>query len=175
VKRNPIERVHPDCPNFKWYEVWKSETASRLEINNESEDGDIQENAQGLTLHCLQPIRDAHGSTKINSWCRLERLEKVITKKAFQSWCRKKSISPAFQSSWARYFLRKSHPKGSAADIEAAAISNDDLFDWCAQHLKFDQLIREFPVKGVPDSGWVHISFTTPKENRMQVFTIGAK
>lgn len=174
MKQNPLDRVHPDCPNFKWYEVWKSETASRLEIDNESEEGEVQENAQGLTLNCLQPIRDAHGSTKINSWFRGEPLEKVITKKGFRNWCDKKGLNPTYRTSWDKYFLRKSHPKGAAADIEVPSISNDDLFDWIAFNLEFDQLIREFPVAGVPDSGWVHISWAG-ENNRNEVFTIGAK
>jgi zinc D-Ala-D-Ala carboxypeptidase len=174
MKRNPLDRVHPDCPNFKWYEVWKSETASRLELDNESEDDDIQDGASALTVNILQPIRDEHGSTKINSWCRLEPLEKVITKRSYQNWCRKKKISPAFRSSWDRYFARKSHPTGEAADIEVPSISNDDLFDWIAENLEYDQLIREFPIAGVPDSGWVHVSFEG-SANRNEKFTIGAK
>lgn len=174
MKRNPLERVHPDCPNFKWYEVWKSETASRLEIDNESDDEDIQLNASQLTYHILQPLRDHFGPIRCNSWCRLERLEKVITKKAYQKWCRKKGISPAFASSWDRYFARKSHPQGAAADIEISGVSNDDLYDYIASTMQFDQLIREFPVKGVPDSGWVHVSWAG-LQNRNQAFTIGAK
>lgn len=175
MKQRPLDRVHPDCPNFKWYEVWESDTASRLEIDNESEDEDVQDNARALTLNCLQPIRDEHGSVKVNSWCRLEELEREVARKGYENWCEKKSLNPTLRSSWDKYFLRKSHPQGAAADIEAAAISNDDLFDWCADNLKFDQLIREYPVKGVPDSGWVHISYVSPEKNRMQVFTIGAK
>lgn len=174
MRMNPINRIHPDCPNFKWYEVWKSETASRLEIDNESEDEAVQENARNLTLHVLQPIRDEHGATKINSWFRGEALEEVITKKGFQNWCQKNGYDPEAANSWDVYFLRKSHPKGEAADIEVAGISNDDLYDWIADNLEYDQLIREFPVAGVPDSGWVHVSYRSGN-NRMQKFTIGAK
>ena len=173
-RMNPMDRVHPDCPNFKWYEVWKSDTASRLEIDNESENEEVQENTRGLTLHCLQPIRNEHGSLKMNSWFRGEPLEKVITKKSFISWCTRKGLRSSLASSWRKYFLRKSHPKGSAGDVEAPSISNDDLFDWCANDLEYDQLIREFPVNGVPDSGWVHISWAG-EDNRNQKFTIGAR
>jgi len=171
---NPTDLVHPGCPNFKWYEVWKSETASRLEIGNESESEKVQQAARGLTLNCLQPIRDEHGSLKMNSWFRGEPLEKVITKKSFKKWCKDNHL-PINSASWDTYFLRKSHPKGEAGDVEAASISNDDLFDWCAENLQFDQLIREFPVEGVPDSGWVHISYVSDAKNRDQKFTIGAK
>jgi len=174
MRPNPLAQVHPDCLNFKWYEVWKSETASRLEIDNESDDEEVQENAQGLTLNILQPIRDTHGSTKVNSWFRGEPLEKVITKKAFINWCEENGLNPTYRTSWDKYFARKSHPEGAAADIEVASITNDDLFDWIADNCEYDQLIREYPVKGVPDSGWVHVSWKA-KGNRMQKFTIGEK
>ena len=173
-RMNPTDRVHGACPNFKWYEVWKSETASRLEIDNESEDEEIQENVRNLALNCLQPIRNEHGPLKVNSWFRGEELERVITKKGFANWCRKNGKEPTHAASWTEYFVRKSHPKGEAADVEAAGISNDDLFDWCRDNLEYDQLIREFPVKGVPDSGWVHISYREGN-NRKQAFTIGGK
>jgi hypothetical protein len=174
MRMNPTDRVHPDCKNFKWYEVWKSETASRLEIDNESEEMGVQEKAVALTLNVLQPIADEHGSTKVNSWFRGEPLEKVITKKSFKNWCKRKALDFKKAASWAKYFLRKSHPKGAAADIEVPSISNDDLYDWIADNLEYDQLIREFPVKGIPDSGWVHVSWAGDK-NRKQKFTIGAK
>ena len=170
----PLDRVHPDCPNFKWYEVWKSETASRMEIDNESEDEAVQNSARLLTFHVLQPIRDEFGPVKCNSWFRGEPLERVITKKGFANWCVKNGKEPTHAASWTEYFVRKSHPKGEAADIEIPSISNDDLFDWVADNLEYDQLIREFPVKGVPDSGWVHVSYRHGN-NRMQKFTIGGR
>jgi len=37
----------------------------------------------------------------------------------------------------------------------------------------FDQLILEFHKPGVPDSGWVHCSFTETGNNRLECLTIG--
>ena len=173
MKQKLTDLVASNCPNFKWYEVWKSETASRLELDNESEDEIIQKNAQLLTHFILQPLRNEFGPVKINSWCRLEPLEKVIAWKGFENWCAKEELE-VNDESWDKYFARKSHPRGQAADIEISAITNDDLFAWVSENLDFDQCIREFPVKGVADSGWVHVSYSS-EGNRKQAFTIGAK
>lgn len=174
MKMNPMDLIHPDCPNFRWYEVWKSETAARLEIDNESTDPEIQANAQALVVNLLQPLRDEFGATTINSWCRLEPLEKVITRRGFRNWCEKKGLNHQNPKSWNRYFARKSHPKGQAIDIEFASISNDELYNHVKNNYDYDQLIREFPVKGIPNSGWVHLSWAG-ENNRKQSFTIGAK
>lgn len=174
MKMNPMALIHPDCPNFKWYEVWKSETASRLELDNESEDPIIQANAQALVVNILQPLRNEFGPLRVNSWCRLEPLEKVITKKGFVNWCSKKGLNPTYRSSWDKYFARKSHPLGQAVDIEFTTISNDDLYNHIKTNYDYDQLIREFPVEGIPDSGWVHVSWAGDS-NRKQDFTIGRR
>ncbi len=171
---NPTDLVHPECPNFFWYEVWKSETASRLDIPNESSDKGIQQLAQQVTFNCLQPIRDTHGRTTVNSWYRGEALEREITKAAYIHWCRDRQLAPTLSTSWDAYFARKSHPKGGASDIEVAGVSNDDLYNWCRRNLDYDQLIREYPVEGVPNSGWVHISWSGTN-NRRQAFKIGEK
>jgi len=173
MKQNLTGLVVSSCPNFKWYEVWKSETASRLELDNESEDEIIQKNAQLLTHLILQPLRNEFGPVKINSWCRLEPLEKVIAWKGFENWCVKEELE-VNDESWDKYFARKSHPRGQAADIEISDMTNDDLFAWVSETMDFDQCIREFPVKGVADSGWVHVSYSSER-NRRQAFTLGAK
>jgi zinc D-Ala-D-Ala carboxypeptidase len=51
------------------------------------------------------------------------------------------------------------HCKGFAADIEIPGIPNADLAQWIADNCEFRQLILEFYTVGVPDSGWVHVSF----------------
>lgn len=173
MKQTLTDLVVDDCANFKWYEVWKSETASRLEIDNESSDAGIQFNAKELTINILQPLRGKVGPVKINSWCRLEPLEKVIAWKGYENWCTKKDLE-VNDESWDKYFARKSHPQGKAADIEVTQISNDQLFEWITNNMEFDQCIREFPVKGVANSGWVHVSWTG-ESNRNQSFTIGGK
>jgi hypothetical protein len=51
------------------------------------------------------------------------------------------------------------HCKGQAADIEIPGIANADLAVWIMDNLTYTQLILEFYTPGVPDSGWVHVSY----------------
>jgi hypothetical protein len=51
------------------------------------------------------------------------------------------------------------HCKGQAADIEIPGIANADLAVWIMDNLEYTQLILEFYTPGVPDSGWVHVSY----------------
>jgi hypothetical protein len=51
------------------------------------------------------------------------------------------------------------HRRGEAADIEIDGVTNADLARWIRDHLLFDQLILEAYQPGVPNSGWVHVSF----------------
>ena len=51
------------------------------------------------------------------------------------------------------------HCKGQAADIEIAGIPNAELAEWIRDNLAFTQVILEFYTQGIPDSGWVHVSY----------------
>lgn len=159
------------CPNFRWYEVWKSSTADRIGIDNVSDDKVIITNVQNLVTNLLQPLRNEVGPMMPQSWFRCEALEKVLTQKGFAAWCAKKGYQINAET-WDEYFKRKSHPQGSAIDIEVSTMSNNELFNLIKKDFEFDQLIREFPKKGVPDSGWVHISWASKTGNRGQAFTI---
>jgi zinc D-Ala-D-Ala carboxypeptidase len=64
------------------------------------------------------------------------------------------------------------HLTGQAADIEIPGLDNKVVFDWIKDNLDFDQLILEFYKPGIPDSGWVHVSWSN-KKNRKQVIKIG--
>jgi hypothetical protein len=46
-----------------------------------------------------------------------------------------------------------------AADIEIPGVANADLAGWIKENISFTQLILEFYTPGVPDSGWVHVSY----------------
>ena len=63
------------------------------------------------------------------------------------------------------------HCKAEAVDIEVPGISNWDLAYWIKYNLKFDQLILEHHVPGVPTSGWVHVSSKIAGKLRMEVLT----
>jgi hypothetical protein len=51
------------------------------------------------------------------------------------------------------------HTRGMAADIEIPGVANADLAGWIKENLSYTQLILEFYTPGVPDSGWVHVSY----------------
>jgi hypothetical protein len=51
------------------------------------------------------------------------------------------------------------HCKGQAADIEIDGVANGDLAKHIVDNYKFTQVILEFYTKGIPDSGWVHVSY----------------
>ena len=47
---------------------------------------------------------------------------------------------------------------------------NYDVAKWIEENCEFDQLILEFYKPGIPDSGWVHVSYNA-EENRRSVLT----
>jgi len=125
-------------PNFTLEEACKSQTAERLGLNN-SPDSDALEAMQTLCEKVLEPIRAKFGPVVVNSMYRAPEVNKAV------------GSSPGSQ-----------HVKGQAADIEVPGLPNDTLAAWIRDNLKFDQLLREFPKPGVPDSGWVHVSYREP-------------
>ena len=60
------------------------------------------------------------------------------------------------------------HCKGEEALTNGHA--NYDVAKWIADNLEFDQLILEFYTPGIPDSGWVHVSYKT-EGNRKSILT----
>jgi zinc D-Ala-D-Ala carboxypeptidase len=46
-----------------------------------------------------------------------------------------------------------------AADIEIPGVPNADLAAYIRDKLAYTQLILEFYTPGIPDSGWVHVSY----------------
>ncbi len=165
----------PGCKYFKVYEVGKSHIASRKGIDNQPS-LEVLLKAAKLAVNCLDPMREQYGPFSPQSWYRSEPLEKEITWYSvtrvdigFPGWCRRRGLI-ANEHNWTKYFARKTHPTGGAADIEIAGVSNDTLFEWCKDNLEFDQLIREFPGTH-PMSGWVHISYNQDS-NRNEVLTI---
>jgi hypothetical protein len=75
------------------------------------------------------------------------------------------------------------HCKGMAADIEIPGVANADLAEYIKNNYKFTQLILEFYTPGIPDSGWVHVSYdpdnlkkqclTATKQNGKTVYLPG--
>lgn len=134
-------------PNFTLTEMTKSESALRLGIKNEPNEEQLQNMIQ-LAQKVLQPIRDAFKKgVKVNSGFRSPELNRAI------------GGSPT-----------SDHCKGQAADIEIPGVSNYTVSKWIQDNLEFTQVILEFYTPGVPDSGWVHVSYD-PKNLKKQALT----
>lgn len=157
------------APNFKQYEVAKSDTATRNDIDN-TPTLEVLNNALLVAGNCMQPIRDHFGLVSVNSWYRSESVERVVARDGFLNYLRKNGLKEN-ENAWKEYFAKKQHPRGNAVDFEVPGVSNDEVFEWCKANLEFDQLIREFAKPGIPDSGWVHISYVV-SGNRKQVLHI---
>lgn len=123
-------------PNFSLHELTKSETALRLDIDNTPGEAET-ENLRLLCEKVLQPVRDHFGKgVKVNS--------------GFRSSATNQATGGSKSSD---------HVKGQAADIEIPGVANADLARWIMDNLDYTQLILEFYTPGIPDSGWVHVSY----------------
>ncbi len=132
--------------NFTLQEFTKSQTATRKGIDNTP--GEIHlEAAKHLFENVVQKVRDNFGPTVINSGYRGPDLNYAIGGSNTSQHC-----------------------KGEAVDIECPGTPNYDVAKWIEDNLDFDQLILEFYTPGIPDSGWVHVSYKV-EVNRKSVLT----
>ena len=132
--------------NFTLQEYIKSQTALRQGIDNMPNEQHL-EKAKLLFENVVQPVRDNFGVTVINSGYRGPELNEAVRGSD------------------------KSQPcKGEAVDIECPGVPNYDVAKWIHDNLDFDQLILEFYTPGIPDSGWVHVSYKEDA-NRKSVLT----
>jgi zinc D-Ala-D-Ala carboxypeptidase len=122
--------------NFTLSEMTKSETALRHDMDN-TPDQTVISNLQALAVHVLQPVRDHYGKgVKVNSGYRSPDVNARVGGSRTSD-----------------------HTRGMAADIEIPGVSNHELAEWVKANLPYTQLILEFYTRGVPDSGWVHVSY----------------
>jgi hypothetical protein len=122
--------------NFTLKELTKSDTATRLGLDN-TPDEQALENLKTLCEMVLQPVREHFGkSVSVNS--------------AYRSPESNAAVGGSKTSD---------HCKGMAADIEIVGVANADLAQWIMDNLEYTQLILEFYTPGIPDSGWVHVSY----------------
>jgi len=133
--------------NFTLSELTKSETALRYGMENIPTQTEI-DNLTALCYNVLQPVRDhfARG-VKVNSGFR----HPLVNAKVGGS-------------------TTSDHCKGMAADIEIPGVANAELAEWIKDNCEFRQLILEFYTPGIPDSGWVHVSYD-PRDLKKQVLT----
>ena len=133
--------------NFTLSEMTKSETALRHGLPNDPEP-DHLENMKKLAEHVLQPVRDHYGrGVKVNSAYRHPDVNRAVGGSTTSDHC-----------------------KGMAADIEIPGVPNAELAEWIRDNCEFRQLILEFYTPGIPDSGWVHVSYNE-SDNKKQVLT----
>ena len=146
--------------NFSLSEMTKSETALRHNLDNTPGEKEI-ENLRVLCERVLQPVRDHYGKgVKVNSGFRHPDVNAAVGGSKTSDHCR-----------------------GQAADIEIPGVPNHELAEWIKANMKYTQLILEFYTRGVPDSGWVHVSYdpanlkqqdlTAVKENGKTVYLPG--
>jgi hypothetical protein len=133
--------------NFTLAEFTKSQTAERRGIDNTPTDEHLVR-ARLLFENVVQKVRDHFGPTVINSGYRGAELNAAVGGSD-----------------------RSQHCKGQAADIEVPGVPNYDLAEWIKDNCDFDQLILEGYKEGIPDSGWVHVSYVGPDENRKSILT----
>jgi len=137
--------------NFTLAEMTKSETALRHGIDNTPGEAEIAA-LKLLAEKVLQPVRDHFGKgVKVNS--------------AYRSPAANQKVGGSPTSD---------HCRGQASDIEIPGVPNAELAQWIRDNLEFRQLILEFYTPGVPDSGWVHVSYVAD-DNKKQVLTATKK
>ena len=134
--------------NFSLEELTKSETALRFDLDNTPNDEQLS-NLVALCESVLQPIRNHFGKpVKVNSGFR----DVVVNAKVGGS-------------------SKSDHCKGMAADIEIPSVPNAELAQFIVDSgMAFRQCILEFYTPGIPDSGWVHVSYDIA-DNKRQVLT----
>ena len=132
--------------NFTLAEFTKSQTATRKGLDNTPGEEHLA-NAKELFANVVQKVRDNFGVTVINSGYRGPALNEAVGGSS-----------------------NSQHCKGEAVDIECPGTANETVAQWIADNLEFDQLILECAEKGIPDAGWVHVSYVS-EGNRKQVLT----
>ena len=132
--------------NFSLQEYTKSQTATRQGLDNTPNEGHMT-SAKSLFENVVQKVRDNFGVTVINSGYRGPALNTAVGGSS-----------------------NSQHCKGEAVDIECPGTGNYDVAKWIEDNLDFDQLILEFYTPGIPDSGWVHVSYKS-EGNRKQSLT----
>ena len=135
--------------HFNLSEFVRSDTATRLGIDNSINDPEIIANIKNLCEHVLEPLRAyANCPIIINSGYRCPQLNAAVGGSR-----------------------RSQHMKGEACDIRITdAATGDRWFRWMKENLPYDQLFKERAHKS-SGSFWIHVSLTRNEEkNRRQAF-----
>ena len=143
------ENIMQLTDHFHSSEFVRSETATRLGIDNSINDPEIIANIKNLCERVLEPLRAyADCPILINSGYRCPQLNEAVG-----------------GSKWSQ------HKKGEACDIRIAdSATGDRWYSWMKENLPYDQLIKERAHKS-SNSFWIHVSLTRDDaKNRRQAF-----
>jgi len=120
-----------------------SRTATRLDINNEPNDEQMN-NMCLVAEEVFEPLRVwVGGPIKINSFFRSPELNKAIGGSG-----------------------KSQHCHGQAIDLDDTfgRATNAEMYEFIKEYLDFDQMIWEFGDDDNPD--WVHVSYVSEEKNR---------
>ena len=129
--------------HFTLSELTKSSTAERLGMDNTPDDEAIK-NLAVLCEMILEPVREHYGIA-------------FAPNSGFRGLLLNRAIGSSDSSQ---------HVTGHAVDFELPGIANKEVALWVQENCEYDQLILEFYKEGIPDSGWVHCSYTQERKNR---------
>ena len=132
-------------PHFSLPEITKSQTALRLGLDN-TPDNDALTSLAILCEQVLEPIRKHYSRPVIiNSGYRAPAVNKAIGSKSTSQHC-----------------------KGEAVDFEIPGVDNQEIYLYIGSggNIDFDQCILEHYYADDFSSGWVHISYRNPDDNR---------
>ena len=119
-------------------EVVRSESAKRAGISNMPTDEHL-DNFKVLAKEVFEPIREHFGvPIHISSGYRSKELNKIVKGSKTSDHCYGKAIDIDMD--------------GSSSNV-----TNNDIFNYIKDNLKFKQLIAEYPVNG--KLSWVHVSY----------------
>tara|TARA_R100000935_G_scaffold25447_1_gene45288 strand:+ start:294 stop:773 length:480 start_codon:yes stop_codon:yes gene_type:complete len=137
--------------HFSLQEMINSGTASRLGLDNTPNEEQI-ENLKALCENILEPLREYYESRIIiTSGFRSEKLSEAIGSSSKSQHCAK---------------------DGSAAiDFEIPGFDNRQVAAHIKNNFLYDQLISEYYEDGIPDSGWIHVSYKKDGTNRKESLT----
>lgn len=135
--------------NFYLSEFTKSDYAIRNNIDN-TPSSDTIVRIKALVVNILQPVREHFNKpVVVNSGYRSPKLNRAVGGS-----------------------VTSDHMLGCAADIEIIGIPNHELAEWISNNLRFTQVILEFYTLGVPDSGWIHISYDSSRLKNQKLTAI---
>lgn len=142
--------------DFWLYEFFESATADAMGINNMTDDIEVLAKIFFVSQQ-LQEVRDyvsaKHGGDM-----------PIVIGSGFRCWDLNREVGGS---------PRSRHMAGPAVDIECPKLSNKQLFDDIREagklgFVQFDLMLLENHVRGIPDSGWIHLE-SMIESNRQRV------